>query len=98
MLAAVSCVEDAEFPLVEIDGVAVNNPEQYLEKSPLFDLFLPEESLFGELTLSPCVDSGYYLFLNPLPPGVHTITWQASTGCFGGFDQDITYTITVVKQ
>ena len=90
---AVSCVEDAVFPLVEIDGVAVNNPEQYLEKSPLFDLFLPEESLFGELTLSPCVDSGYSLFVNPLTPGAHTIKFQASSACGG--TQNITYYLTV---
>ena len=82
------------FPLVEIDGVAVNNPEQYLEKSVLFDLFLPEESLFGELTLSPCVDSGYYLLVRPLPPGAHTIKFQASSAnC--GFGQDIIYNLTV---
>ena len=92
--AAVDCVKDAEFPLVEIDGVAVDNPKQYLEESVLFDLFLPAEGLFGELTLSPSVDKGFYLFLNPLTPGAHTIKWQASSAdC--GFGQDITYNLTV---
>ncbi len=90
----VDCVKDAEFPLVEIDGVAVNNPEQYLEESVLFDLFLPAGSLFGPLTLSPSVDKGFYLFLHPLSTGAHTITWQASSADCGS-SQNITYNLTV---
>lgn len=101
--AQVACVESAEIPLVEIDGVPVGNPFQYFERSTIFQVILPEDNLFGvgedvipELTLSPSVDAGFYLFLNPLPPGSHTIRWQSrSPEC--GFNEiaDITYHLTV---
>jgi hypothetical protein len=97
----VTCIEDAEFVLVEIDGRPVRDPTRYFERSVVFSVVLPEDNLFGatetqipELTLSPSVDAGYYLFLHPLPPGEHTLRWQASSAeC--GFAQDITYDLTV---
>lgn len=93
----------------EIDGTPVSNPLQYFEQSPLFDVQLPEDNVFGvseddvpELLLSPSVDAGYYLFLTPLPPGEHTIHWTASQECpfvpgeeLIPFEQDTTYHITV---
>jgi len=99
--AQVTCIEDAVFPLVEIDGVAVANPEQYLEKSVIFHVQLPEDNIFGvgpgvipDLRLSPSVDQGFYLVVPPLTPGDHTIRWQSSSAnC--GFGQDITYNLTV---
>jgi hypothetical protein len=102
MRAQVAC----EVPTVlkaEIDGVAVKNPFQYFEMSPLFDVQLPEDNVFGagpdvipELLLSPSVDQGYYLFLNPLSPGSHTIHWEAAWVCpFGSFTENVTYTLTV---
>jgi hypothetical protein len=97
----VTCIEDASFSLVEIDGVAVINPRQYLEKSVIFDVFLPEDNIFGatpaeipDLTLSPSVDEGFYLFVRPLTPGSHTIRWRASSAACG-FSEDITYHLTV---
>jgi hypothetical protein len=87
----------------EIDDVAVNNPLQYFEQSPLFDVQLPEDNVFDvgedvvpELLLSPSVDAGYYLFLRPLPPGEYTIHWVASQSCpIGDFAQEVTYHLTV---
>lgn len=89
--------------LAEINGVAVNNPLQYFEQSPLFDVQLPEDNVFGvgedvvpELLLSPSVDAGYYLFLRPLPPSTYTVHWVASQSCpFGDFAQEVTYHLTV---
>jgi hypothetical protein len=86
-----------------IDGVPVRNPFQYFEESPLFDVQLPEDNIFGytpeqvpELLFSPSVDQGYYLFLWPLPPGEHEIHWEAAWTCpFGGFTIDATYSLTV---
>jgi len=97
----VTCIEDAEFGLVEVDGVAVAGAGRYFEKSVLFDVILPEDNLFDateddipELTLSPSVDAGYYLRLPPLAPGGHTLRWRASSaGC--GFGQEVTYELTV---
>lgn len=87
----------------DIDGIAVTNPLQYFEQSLLFDVQLPEDNVLGvseddipALLLSPSVDAGYYLFLQPLPPGEHTIHWEASQSCpFGDFMQDVTYHLTV---
>jgi hypothetical protein len=98
-----TCVEAAEFPLVEIDGVPVRNPESYLEKSIVFKVILPEDNLLGateaeipELTLFPTVDEGYYLFLNPLPPGPHTIKWQSKSDACGFTEVgDVTYHLTI---
>jgi hypothetical protein len=96
----VSCIEAAEFPLIEIDGVPVENPGSYLEKSILFQVVLPEDNVFGvteaqvpELTLSPSADEGFYLFLTPLTPGQHTIRWQSNADC--GVSEDITYRLNV---
>jgi hypothetical protein len=98
----VACDELTELFAV-IDGVEVNDPFQYFEQSPLFDVQLPEDNVFGvgpdvipELRLSPSVDQGYYLFLAPLPPGEHVIYWTASWTCpFGDFTEEVTYNLTV---
>jgi hypothetical protein len=100
----VTCVEGADIPLVEIDGLPVEDPTRYLEKSVVFRAVLPEDNLFGateaqipELTLFPSVDEGFYLFLNPLPPGPHTIRWQSRAEACGFAEiGDITYHLTVV--
>jgi len=87
----------------DIDGVKVNDPFQYFEQSPLFDVQLPPDNLFGatttdipELLLSPSVDEGYYLFLAPLSPGKHTLHWSGSwekpENCP---NLDVTYNLTV---
>src|SRR5262245_1947382 len=83
-----------------IDGVPVQNPGSFFEESALFDVQLPADNIFGvgpdvvpELLLSPCADAGFYLFVNPLPPGPHTITFQ---GSLGEFSSDVTYNLTVV--
>ena len=89
----------------EIDGVPVNNPQQYLEQSPLFIIHFPTDNVFGvtaadvpALTLDPAVDRGYYLFLEPLTPGRHTIHFSTAPGTAAcGPTQDVTYHLTVAK-
>jgi hypothetical protein len=89
-----------------MDGVYVNNAREYFlgpQNSLLFDIQLPTDNIFGltsddapELLVSPTVDSGIYLFLNPLPPGKHVLLWQASQTCpFGDSAQDVTYELTI---
>ena len=70
--------------------------------SPLFNLQLPPENLFGadataipELLLSPSAEQGYYLFVQPLHRGKHTIRWVA-TGCQPSGSQDIIWHLRVV--
>jgi hypothetical protein len=83
-----------------IDGVPVQNPGSFFEESALFDVQLPADNIFGvgpdvvpELLLSPCADAGFYLLVNPLPPGPHTLTFQ---GSLGDISVDVTYNLTVV--
>jgi len=97
----VSCLGDAQFELVELDGQSVGDPAGFLERSVLFDVHLPADNLFGAtaddipgLLLSPSVDEGYYFFIQPLPPGEHTLRWQASSAACG-FGQDITYHLRI---
>lgn len=104
--AQIACEEPTELFAV-IDGVEVEDPFQYFEQSPLFDVQLPEDNIFGatpedipELLLSPTVDQGYYLFLAPLPPGEHVIEWRAvwddpEPDPICETTQDITYYLTV---
>ena len=88
---------------VRIDGRRIAAPRSYLVRSPLFDLAVPEENIFGVgsdvipgLILTPSVDQGLYLFLRPLSPGDHTIRWTATQECpFGSFTQDVTYNLKV---
>jgi len=98
-----TCIETAEIHLIEIDGVPVENPKRFLEKSPIFEVQLPEDNIFGagpdvipELILSPFIDEGYYLLLRPREPGRHTIRWHAEvSACVGPVVQDITYKLKV---
>ncbi|HVU51876.1 MAG TPA: hypothetical protein VHL80_14365 [Polyangia bacterium] len=94
----VTCIADAVVSAT-IDGVPVNDPQQYLELSIPFAIHLPEDNIFGvtaadvpHLLLAPAVDEGYYLYLKPLAPGAHTIHFTAES-CGG--PQDVTYTLTV---
>jgi hypothetical protein len=96
------CVIGADV-FAEIDGVPVVNPSQYLEVSKPFTIHLPEDNVFDlsaedvpELTLDPVVDRGYYLYVNPLSPGQHTIRFTSAPGTSTcTLTQDITYNLTI---
>jgi len=92
----------------EIDGVSVKNLYQYYEHSPFFKVKVPypniynvPEGLIPQDLLDPVVDQGYYLFVEPLPPGQHTIHWKATWTCpwqKDPFTEDITYDLRVGKK
>jgi hypothetical protein len=93
----VSFFEDAVTRLsATIDGVSVASiKERYFAESPLFTVVLPADNLFGlpeGFVLDPSVDVGYYLMVEPLAPGEHTIHFA---GALPGFSVDVTYAITV---
>jgi hypothetical protein len=96
--AQVAFIETPTLLEAKIDGVPVKNPTQYLEKSPLFDVQLPIDNIYEAngiavpLLFSPNVDEGYYLFVQPLPPGKHTIEWKEKIGTA---EQNVTYYIEV---
>lgn len=87
----------------EIDGVAVQNLQDYRFSSPLFTYGpLPDNNVLQFLgfdapagATSQSVADGFYLMLTPLSTGEHTIHF---TGTFGNpinFTLDITYYLTV---
>lgn len=95
-----ACLEAAPPELtLTIDGKAVANLSSYYEESVVFEVVVGEDSILGSgyavgYELRPSVDAGYYVLVNPLTPGQHTIRWTGtSTAC--GFSQDITYNLTV---
>lgn len=100
-----SCTEAVQIS-VWIDDFQVPKPIRFFtgasgSQSPFFNVQMPPGNLYGfdetvvpELLLSPTAEQGYYLFIQPLPLGTHTIRWTAS-GCTPGASQDITYNLTV---
>lgn len=91
----VTCEETVHEMSLYIDGVPVGHPQRFFEQSIVFDLVLEEGNLFGlpgGFTLSPSVDSGYYVFLEALEEGEHILEWYAETDCSV---QDVTYFLTV---
>ena len=87
--------------LVEVDGKRIGNLHRV--QSKVFEVALPEENVFDAFCgpagfpagiYSPAVDDGYYVRLNPLAVGNHTLHFHAEGP--GGF-QDVTYHLTVVS-
>ena len=80
-----------------VDGVALTGLPNYRVTSSLFK-FTADPALSA--IFDPCITGerqdavtvGYWLLLAPLPPGEHTIHFEAG----GLFNQDVTYVITVV--
>jgi hypothetical protein len=80
-----------------IDGRPVRRLGAYRTESPLFVWGpLPEDNILGapEGTISPAVDAGVYLLLNPLPVGRHVIRFGGTFDEFGA-SINTKYIITV---
>lgn len=78
-----------------IDGVEVANPKTYRVTSAAFEAFIPAENPFGvaPTTLRPMVADGYWLLVEPLAPGAHTIHFKGIQS--NGFTTEVTYNLTV---
>ncbi len=86
---------------VVVDGKPVANLLGYRTISRPFSYCLPAQDnvyqLFGVNvagTLAPAVGDGYYVLLEPLPPGKHTLE-SGGTAWEGTFVVHVRYTITV---
>jgi hypothetical protein len=81
-----------------IDGVEVQNLDQYLFTSPLYEFTLPEDNVFGLPvgTTGESVSYGAWLLLAPLNPGPHTIYLYGSYPSLG-FVSVQTYELTVTR-
>ena len=67
------------FVKVTIDGVDVQDIDKYSVQSPLFDVVLPEENIFGAPPgPTKAVSGGWWILLPPLPPGAHKISFGGS--------------------
>jgi hypothetical protein len=80
-----------------IDGSAVSNVSKFFEQSVLFNAVLPADNIYGAdagQVLDPAVDAGYYLVINPLLPGKHTLKVSSTTPGESGGSIDVTYKIT----
>jgi hypothetical protein len=79
----------------EIDGVRVPNVTRYKAMSPLFEFTAPDNNVLGvPPATGESVADGYYLLLDPLSAGQHTIRFGGTFPDFG-FSLDITYNLTV---
>ena len=92
---------------VEVDGKPVQHlQKKFCIKSIVFDVTLPEDNVFdspcmgaglGNVpagTYSPAVDDGFYVMLQPLSVGNHTLHIHAESP--PSFSLDVTYNLTIV--
>jgi hypothetical protein len=80
-----------------VDGVKLDSLQKYRIRSPIFDVVLPENNLFGG-TAGPTrgVADGYWLFLEPLSKGKHKI--QSFGSCLAGkVNIGVNYDITILE-
>jgi hypothetical protein len=90
---------------VTLDGVPIKNVRRV--QSKVFAVALPEENVFdapcaGAMPAgvkagiySPAVDDGFYVLLDKLSAGEHTLQFHAANPS-ERFVQDVTYNLTVV--
>jgi hypothetical protein len=81
-----------------IDGVEVQNLDQYVFTSPLYKFTMPEDNIFGVPAGSTgeSVSYGAWLMLAPLDPGMHTIYLYGSLPSVP-FESFQTYELTVTR-
>jgi hypothetical protein len=88
---------------VELDGVPIEHFKRV--RSKVFEVALPQDNIFNALCggpgtvpagiYSPSVDDGYYVRLNRLKAGTHTLHIHAENPS-QRFTEDVTYTLNVV--
>src|SRR5438874_7160798 len=87
-----------------VDGTNIQDIKpKYRAQSPLFDLTLPKNNVFG-LTEGPTksVADGFWIILKPLPPGKHEVHFSGASVDFTSsgvqnFATEAKYHLTVSK-
>ncbi|HEX6281089.1 MAG TPA: hypothetical protein VFZ67_02570 [Nitrososphaera sp.] len=88
---------------ITIDGINISNLDNYRFQSRLFNLTFPENNIAGIAPqIAKAVSDGYWILLEPLPPGTHEIHSRAALGdptAIGttNFALDVTYLLTVAE-
>jgi hypothetical protein len=81
-----------------IDGVALENPDQYVSTSPVFDLYYPEDNVVGiPAGTGLSVAHQFSLMFTPFPPGKHVLHVQGTVADFS-YVYDWTYNILVTPE
>ena len=97
---ASSCVDGTSKGSLKatIDGADVRGLKNFRAASPLFDIRLPGNNIFGAPpgVYSPSASDGFWLMVQ-LPPGNHVLHWEGAfvSGPSAGFSQNVTYNLTV---
>ena len=79
----------------EIDGVPVENLDQYRVQSPMFEFTVPDNNILGVPAGSGnSVSDGVFLMVPPMSVGEHTIHFKGTLTTWD-FTLDITYYLTV---
>ena len=74
-------IEGNEYGVVEatVDGVKLKNLEQYRTQSGFFNITIPEDNIYGlHAGNFKALSDGFFLFLEPLPPGKHDVHLKVS--------------------
>lgn len=86
-----------------IDGVQIPDLQKYRAQSQLYTITLPTDNIMGvEPGTTSSIAEGYWIFLNPLPPGNHEIIFGGSAGdpsvtSSMNFVTEVTYHLTVTN-
>jgi hypothetical protein len=87
-----------------IDGRNLQNLQNYIVQTPLFDIILPENNIFGAPAgPTQSVSHAYLIILQPLSPGNHEIHFDQvtlgnpETGT-NNFGYDVTYHLKVLER
>lgn len=84
-----------------VDGVSLTNISKYRIASPLFNFTLPENNNLGlDAQSTQAVSDGYWVILEPLPKGIHTIRSTGSlleptTTGVNNFVSDVAWQIVI---
>jgi hypothetical protein len=88
---------------ITVDGINIGNLDIYRFQSPLFNYTFPENNIAGVAPqTAKAVSDGFWILLEPLPPGSHEIHFKAALGdpTLAGttnFALDVRYLLTVVE-
>ena len=87
---------------VTVDGMKLQNLQKYRIQSPLFNLTLPNNNVFGlPASNTMAVSDGIWVFLKPLSPGNHEVHSKGTCVDFTtpstvpSFVSDVTYHLTI---
>jgi len=94
-------IDSATDMVCQIGDVTVDNLPRFRTESPLFEVALPANNVYGiaEGTYGPSLDQGFYLMVAPLRAGQHTIHFSGVIPAGPGHENpsalDMTYHLTV---